>query len=191
MSYPCPFADSLPAEHRALCHEYAAVQERCSRVIAQQRTEIAQLQAQVMVLRAAAIVQVSALAFAREDHAALQRSIPGLPRRVVLARHIEALAQRVHGLLGERLRGQWRDALAPGAVPAQGASLLATAQVAPLPGKLALLGASMAAADLVLCQTGCLSHSAYGRDIEHYRRAGKVGALSYVPVVAHLSVKTG
>ena len=63
MSTYCLLADSLPAEHRALCLEYAAVQERCSRVMAQQRAEIAQLQAQVLRLRAAAIVQVSTLAF--------------------------------------------------------------------------------------------------------------------------------
>ena len=66
MSLSCPLADSLFAEHRALCREYAAVQARCSRLIAQQRAQIECLQAQVVRLRAAAIVQVSVRAFVRQ-----------------------------------------------------------------------------------------------------------------------------
>ena len=157
MPRPCPLADSLPAEHRALCRAYAAVQERCSQLIAQQRAEIAQLQAQVLRLRAAAIVQVSELALAREDPAALQGGIPGVSRRVVSAP----------------------------------AAPLAAAHAAPLPGKLALLEASMAAADLVICQTGCLSHGAYWRDHEHCRRIGKACTLPDAPTTTHLMVKKG
>ncbi len=37
----------------------------------------------------------------------------------------------------------------------------------------AALGASLAAADLVICQTGCLSHDAYWRVRDHCRRTGK------------------
>ena len=66
MSLSCPLADSLFAEHRALCREYAAVQARCSRLIAQQRAQIECLQAQVVRLRAAAIVQVSVRALVRQ-----------------------------------------------------------------------------------------------------------------------------
>ena len=156
MPRPCPLADSLPAEHRALCRAYAAVQERCSQLIAQQRAEIAQLHAQVLQLRAAAIVQVSAQAFTREDTAALQRSILVLQRRVVSAQ----------------------------------AAPLAADHAAPLPGKLALLEASMAAADLVICQTGCLSHGAYWRDQEHCRRTGKACTLPDAPATKQLMVKT-
>lgn len=36
------------------------------------------------------------------------------------------------------------------------------------------LGASLAAADLVVCQAGCLSHNAYGVVKEHCKRTGKV-----------------
>lgn len=191
MPYPCPLADSLPAEHRALCLEYAAVQERCSKLIAQQRADIARLQAQVLQLRAAAIVQVSALAFAREDHAALQRSIPGLPRRVVLARHVDALVQRVHRLMGERLRGQVGAVRQPASALAQAAPHAATSETVLLPGKLALLEASMAAADLVICQTGCLSHGAYWRDNEHCRRTGKACTQPDAPATTQMVVKTG
>lgn len=37
----------------------------------------------------------------------------------------------------------------------------------------ALLDASLAAADLVICQTGCISHNAYWRVKEHCKRTGK------------------
>ena len=135
MSPSCPLADSLPAEHRVLCREYAAVQARCSRLIAQQQAEIEHLKAQVVCLRAAAIVQVSALAFAREDHAALQRSIPGLPRRVVLARHIEAL--QAAGVDALRLSPQTGDfaALCAGYADRMSGALSADALIAQLAGR--------------------------------------------------------
>ena len=135
----CPLADSLPAEHRALCREYAAVQARCSRLIAQQQAEIEQLQAQVVRLRAAAIVQISLLVLVRDGSAPQPLSSP----------HHTAV-----------------------------------------PDKLALLEASRAAADLVICQTGCLSHGAYWRDDAHCRRTGTACALPDAPVTTHLMVKT-
>jgi hypothetical protein len=112
MSTFCLLADALPAEHSALCREYAAVQERCSRVMAQQRAEIDRLQAQAMRLRAAVIVRDTALALAREDHARL------------LAR-----------MSGEH-------------------------------------DSAAVAADLVICQTGCLGHGDYWREQDHCRRTG-------------------
>ena len=112
MPISCPLADTFPAEYVALCREYAAVQERCSREMAQQRREIERLQAQAMRLRAAVIVRETALALAREDHARL-----------------------VARLAGER----------------------DTAAVA---------------ADLVICQTGCLGHGDYWREQDHCRRTG-------------------
>lgn len=39
--------------------------------------------------------------------------------------------------------------------------------------KVALLDASLAAADLVICQTGCISHDAYWRVKDHCNRTGK------------------
>lgn len=65
MSPPCFFADSLPAEHRVLCREYAAVQERCSQLIARQQAHIERLQSEVIRLRAAVIVRDTALAIER------------------------------------------------------------------------------------------------------------------------------
>ena len=131
---PCLLANPLPAEHRALCREYAAVQERCSRAMAQQRAEIAQLQAQVLRLRAAAIVQVSAMAWVN----------------------------------------------APPLSPC-------IAQASMVPGTLALLEASLAAADWVICQTGCLSHGAYWRENGHCWRTGKACLLPDTPASTHLA----
>ena len=187
MSPSCPLADSLPAEHRVLCREYAAVQARCSRLIAQQQAEIEHLKAQVVCLRAAAIVQVSALAFARDDHAELERSMAGVPRRAALVRHVEFLAGRIHALMRERLHWQWRGAQ-PRHTEEEHAPLRPTSPHASLvPGKLALLEASMAAADLVICQTGCLSHGAYWRDNGHCRRSGSACVLPDAPSSTHVA----
>ena len=112
MPISCPLADTFPAEYVALCREYAAVQERCSREMAQQRREIERLQAQAMRLRAAVIVRDTALALAREEHARLMA-------RLASERDTVALA-----------------------------------------------------ADLVICQTGCLGHGDYWREQDHCRRTG-------------------
>ena len=113
ISSVCPLADPMPAEHSALCRAYGAVQERCSRVMAEQHAEIERLQAQALRLRAAVIVRETALALAREDHARL-----------------------VARLLGER-------------------------------------DSAAVAADLVICQTGCLGHDSYWREQDHCRRTGQ------------------
>ena len=42
----------------------------------------------------------------------------------------------------------------------------------------AALEASLVAADLVICQTGCVSHDAYWRVHDHCRRTGKIGRAS-------------
>lgn len=107
-------------EHAILCRAYGAVQERCSRLLAQQHAEIERLQAQAMRLRAAVIVRETALALAREDHARL-----------------------VARLVGE---GQ----------------------------------AGAMAADLVICQTGCLGHGDFWREQDRCRRTGQQCALADV-----------
>lgn len=150
MPTSCLVADHLFAEHRALCSEYAAVQERCSRVMAQQRAEIMQLQAQVLRLRAAAIVQVSTRAF-------------------------------VHACKATSRSGK----ASAGQVPAPPSA--DRAQAAAVPATRALLQASLAAADLVICQTGCLSHGAYWRDNGHCRRSGSACVLPDAPSSTHVA----
>lgn len=106
-------ADDLSDEHLAVCRAYGAVQERCSRVMAQQWCEIERLHSQVVRLRASVIVRETLLAYAREDH-----------------------ARQVAHLIGDAEDGA-------------------------------------AAADLVICQTGCLGHGDYWREQDHCRRTGK------------------
>jgi len=48
------------------------------------------------------------------------------------------------------------------------------------------LDATLAAADLVICQTGCLSHEAYWRVKDHCKRTGKRCVFVEAPSAAHL-----
>lgn len=63
----------------------------------------------------------------------------------------------------------WERAQAPLAVPCTAGDAAAAEQ----PG----LEASAAAADLVICQTGCVSHGDYWRVQDHCRRTGKTCVL--------------
>jgi hypothetical protein len=196
--------DQLQGEHIALTRQYGAVQKQCSQLLQSQRAEIARLEAEVMRLRAAVLLRDTALAAARDDRAELEASIPGLPRRAVLARRVDALLARIQLLMRERLHWQFHgrssvddksaeahrksvlclgDAahtkLTRRVVEMAGGALLphALAEAAALdPGDhddLAALEASLVAADLVICQTGCLSHGAYWRVQDHCKRTGK------------------
>jgi hypothetical protein len=105
---------TLAQEHRALVLLYGQVQTRCSAQLRQQAAQIDRLQAEVMRLRAAVIVQETALALAREDRRTLEAALPGLPRRLELSRRIETLVERVQVLLRERARGPWAVIDRPG-----------------------------------------------------------------------------
>lgn len=176
--------DPLPQEFLALCRQLGDVQKRCSATVAAQAAQIEALQAQVLQLRAEVIVRDTRLAMAQEALAQLQADHPSLPRRKAMARHIGMLAERIASLSRECLRwrlaaqaevsptpllgsegdrlGGSRDGEAPGAVRA--------AADAPQGGR---LDANLAAADLVICQTGCISHDEYWRVQDHCRRTGK------------------
>ncbi|MFT3665491.1 DUF2325 domain-containing protein [Piscinibacter sp.] len=156
--------EQLAREHRALMRDYGRVQSRCSEQLLAQARRIERLDAQAVRLRAELIVRETALAWAREDLAALEQAIPGLPRRVRLARHVEALLARNRELMRERTRGE---------PPA--------ATVLPPPDDAEALEASLRAADLVICQTGCLSHAAFWRVQDHCRRTGKACVLAEQP----------
>lgn len=211
MQGPCNALPGLDREHRALLAQYGEIQKRCSTVIAAQAAEIARLQSLAVRLRAAAMVRETALAWEREDRQAVEDAIPGLPKRLTLARRVEWLMGRVHdlqGLVRERL-GRQKGAVAPQATAAlaaaltnsdataalheksvlcvgeQGAGTTAARRVIEMAGGhflhhagddlqgAAALEASLVAADLVICQTGCVSHDAYWRVQDHCRRTGK------------------
>lgn len=204
--------NSLHREHAALLVAYGQAQARCSRLLSAQAQRIQYLEAEVFKLRAAVIQRDTALAWAREDRAALEGAIPGLPRRVALARRVAQLMERVQNLMRERLAWQDRaaqararplDSAAEPPVPAaviaaatlreksvlcvgeDAMALMLTRKVVEMAGGRYLghcggessdgdtLEASLVAADLVICQTGCVSHGAYWRVKDHCTRTGK------------------
>lgn len=140
MPTPCNTAtSSLLNEHIALCRTYAEAQVRCSRHIAAQRAELAQLQAQAVRLYSQVLVLTTALAWARADHVARQPAVAQ-----------EETLEPVTSLSP------------PGRTPCQ---------VTPLES-------SLADANLVICQVGCLSHGAYWRDKhDQCRRSGQTCVL--------------
>lgn len=208
-----PSSDShdLRREHAALLAAYGQAQSHCSRLLTAQAARILHLEAEAMRLRAAVIQRDTALAWAREDRKALEGSIPGLPRRVALARTVTQLMERVQTLMRERLAWQGRSAgerrpetpaMAPAARPAapvaialrrksvlcvgeDAMALALTRKVVEMAGGRYLghsgggdadgdaLEASLVEADLVICQTGCVSHGAYWRVKDHCARTGK------------------
>ncbi|MEN4920401.1 DUF2325 domain-containing protein [Achromobacter spanius] len=212
MNPESPDRQTLQREHAALLAAYGQAQSHCSRLLSAQALRIAHLEGEAMRLRAAVIQRDTALAWERDDRKALEGAIPGLPRRVALARRVTQLMERVQVLMRERLAWQDRAAWArerpleplpeaPAARPAVAAialreksvlcvgedamALMLTRKMVEMAGGRYLghsgaeesngdaLEASLVAADLVICQTGCVSHGAYWRVKDHCTRTGK------------------
>ena len=167
-------ADGLAGEHVTLLRAHAQAQERCSTLLQAQATRIAAMEAQLIRARAATMRATTTLAWEREDRAALDAALPGLGRRVALGRQVAALQARVHDLTRtlqrRELAGQAGSARDPARTPATLA---------------ADLEASLQAADLVICQTGCVSHNAYWRIQDHCKRTGKQCVLVNQPRAMH------
>lgn len=163
----------LLREHRILLRAYADVQARCSALLREQAERMRRMDAQAMRMRAALVLRTTELAWEREDRAALERSVPGLARRLALGRQVAALQERVR-LLARELG---RNALSIG--PACGGARHAVRADEYVPvaggevGPGADLAAHLASADLVICQSGCLGHGDYWRVQDHCRRTGK------------------
>lgn len=201
--------NSLLHEHQALMAKYGRAQLRCSALLAEQTLEISTLQAQVIQLRAKAMVQITALAWEREDSAAFKAAVPGLPRRVELAQRVQKLLERVNKLMREKQKWLWGAASPQAATTTdQPGNTHVSVMTRPVlwitPNKTAIaasqnqpgsegttpsglnisngddeaaLELSLAAADMVICQTGCLSHNAYWRVQDHCKRTGKTCVL--------------
>ena len=166
---------TLSQEFLALCRQLGEAQTRCSEVVAAQAAELEWLQREVVRLRAAVIVRDTQLEQARaalED--ARQAQPPGQARRKDMARHIRMLAERVASLSRECLRWRLQAAVQevsePTALPQNQAAVPAALPMHQPPHA---LDESLAAADLVICQTGCISHDDYWRVQDHCRRTGK------------------
>ena len=158
---------TLPQEFLALCRQLGEAQTRCSEVVAAQAAELERLQREVVRLRAAVIVRDTRL---EQAHAALedarQAQPPGLPRRKEMARHIRMLAERVVTLSHECLRWRLQAAVRNGSESAalrQNQAAVPAAHPMPAHQPPHALDESLAAADLVICQTGCISHDDYWR----------------------------
>lgn len=181
--------EMLTHEFLVLSRQLGDAQQRCSAALAAQAAQIESLQAEVVRLRGKAVVQQTRLAMAQQALDDLKAATPALTRRSAMVRHINALVERVGALSRECLR--WRMAAehrAAGVAISEsatraGSGAQAQSPCAPLrpaaPRREAarLLDAQLAAADLVICQTGCLSHDDYWRVQDHCRRTGKACLL--------------
>ena len=169
-------------EHAVLLRAYARAQERCSRLLAAQAARIERLEAQVMRLRGALVTRDSAIALVREELAARAAAGGTLPKRLHGLLAPAPVRRRApvpppHADLREKAVlcvGRTDEAEAPSLarqlVEIAGGRYLhhggddADAQA---------LEAGLRAADLVICQAGCVSHGAYWRVQDHCRRTGK------------------
>lgn len=211
-------------ENAVLARELGRVQECSTRLLAEKSADMAQLQAQLVRVRADGLAKDSAAAMAREDLATLKASIPGMDNHARQQKKMEQMAQRQAELEGQNaaLRQQlatatksletWQAAPTPQPVRADSGE---RREPFPVPvtvylnqkvvlcvggrsgnvanyrdvvervgGRFAhhdggledshsVLDASLAAADLVVCQTGCISHNAYWKVKDFCKRTGK------------------
>lgn len=170
---------SLPQEFLALCRQLGDAQQRCSAAMQAQAQQIEALTAEVVRLRGAVIVRDTRLALAQDALEQLRAASPSLPRRQAMVRHMGLLAERITALSRECRR--WRQAAAEGGASAIGSPMAVppgireSAERAQRCGEAVnlALDANLAAADLVICQTGCISHDEYWRVQDHCRRTGK------------------
>ena len=195
-----PGRSAPPCERSVLLRYLGQVQQRVGRQFEELRAEVrselrAELQAehdaerraladqlaarddQLLALRGQLMVRDTALELLREEMAELRRQVPGLAGRQELVRLLDIQAERIVALERERNAALWRAereslrareaAAGPGTV-----AILSADLVAALPDE-AQLTEALAAADLVLCQTGCLSHDDYWRVQDYCARSGK------------------
>lgn len=195
--------DRLLDEHRIVMQAYAEAQQRCEAMAVRHARELEQLRSQLMRQQAAVIVRETALAVAREELAAFQAAVPGLAKHRALVQHAAAQQQRIRALeqaqAGWQQKGvQPVSALAAGPTAPQdlreksvlcvgtdgGSAAIAQRLIESAGGRFlhhdgvdapdaAALEASLVAADLVICQTGCVSQGAYWRVQDHCKRTGK------------------
>lgn len=166
-------------EHAVLLRAYARVQARCSRLLAEQAARIERLEAQIVRLRGALVLRDSAVAMVRDELAARAQRGAALPRRLqgllAIGRRPAAAAAAPADLREKAVlcvgREEEASALAQRLVEIAGGRYLH--HDGGDDADAAALEASLRAADLVICQTGCVSHGAYWRVQDHCRRTGK------------------
>ena len=153
-------------EYCVLLRHCASVQARCDRLITAQAAEIEQLQRECFRLRAELMIRHTRLGWMQQDLAELKTAMPDLEKRRELTALVQQLLHRVQDLMRERLQ-----------VPhAHQASDVDVEHVGMMPD-VSSLKKSHLAADLVICQAGCISHDGYWREQDSCRRTGRTCVL--------------
>lgn len=157
----------LISEYHALMRHFGKAQTRCDALVRAQAAEIERLQSEAMRLRAAVIVRDTALSWERSQR-------------------MDAVRILMQNVALERLQWQLRD---QGAAAEAAFAALQGQAIAQSQAELSVedLEGSFEAADLVICQTGCLSHGAYWRVQDHCRRTGKTCVLVEQSAVASIA----
>jgi hypothetical protein len=155
---------TLSDEYVALCRSLGDAQRRCSDVLAEHAREMDQLRAEVRRLRDTLALRDTQLARARDALALWLGAQPGSAN----ADTVELATRATDPLHSGFTAAPWGH-------PAADASPLDAA-----------LDAHLAAADLVICQTGCISHDHYWRVQDHCRRTGKTCLIVDGPLSAPL-----
>lgn len=130
---------------------YTEVQTRCTVQMQSLARELEALQQQLLQLRAKVIIRDSALAWEREQRHALAQA---MARDLIEASSCSSLPTAAEPAI---------DASWAAATEASNQAL----------SEQQLLEDSLHAADLVICQTGCISDGAYWRVKDHCKRTGK------------------
>lgn len=190
------------AELKALRGAYADAQRRCTESLVQLHRRNLQLEAEVMRLRARLIARDTMAMWAREDQAAARTGAKETPRgHSPLMSRMVSLTVQVQQLLRMLSRGRGARAgdpavavaspqrsCDPGMIPVNEASSSSVdAGAGPIesadgvPDLEKDLEKRLVEADLVICQTGCLSHDAYWRMQDHCRRLNKPCVLVAQP----------
>nr|WP_238707814.1 DUF2325 domain-containing protein [Comamonas testosteroni] len=147
--------NQLRLEHEALMLTYMEVQTRCTIQMQSLAREVEALKRQLVHLRAKVIVRDSALAWEREQRHALAQAMA--------LNLVQAPPQVPQASQATTAAGiDW--------------PLVETADSQAL-AEQQLLEDSLHAADLVICQTGCISDGAYWRVKDHCKRTGKTCLL--------------
>lgn len=191
--------EGVMAELKALRQAYGAAQRRCTATVQRLHARNQRLEAEVLQLRAQLAAREASMAMAGDEQRRMLASAQATQAgKATLSARIESLAQRLQALLrGSSATppvGVW-PAATPGNVSETGTSTRPSGQ--PLhpagddradgPGATADvedpsdLEDRLVEADLVICQTGCLSHQAYWRVQDHCRRHNKPCVLVAQP----------
>lgn len=153
--------EALIDENAVLARELARAQQRTTRQAAEHADRILAMQAESVRLRGQLMTAQSVAAFLREDLQALRESVPDIESRPALAnRAVLCVGGRMASVSVYRrlIEGQGGRFLHHDGREEHGAGQL---------------DATLAAADLVICQAGCLSHNACWRVKDHCKRTGK------------------